>query len=332
MATAWTADRVLKMASGYREAGVLAAAAELELFDALRGRRLGASEIAARVRGNVRAVAVLLDALAAMGLLKKSAGCYSVPADVVSVLTAAGGRTVLAMTQHDANCMRRWAQLARVARTGRPARRVPSVRGARGDAASFIGGMHDLNSRRAPVIVRDLQPLPFTHLLDVGGASGTWTIAFLKANPSATATIFDLPHVIPMTRRRLAGTRWRRRVRLVAGDFGRDELPEGADLAWVSAIIHQNSRPQNRELFRKVNRALKPGGRIAIRDVVMRQSRTAPLSGALFAVNMLVGTRGGGTFTLGEIRSDLLQAGFRRVRLARRGEGNESVVVAERVT
>jgi hypothetical protein len=81
-----------------------------------------------------------------------------------------------------------------------------------------------------------------------------------------------------------------------------------------------------------VNRALKPGGRIAIRDVVMRQSRTAPLSGALFAVNMLVGTRGGGTFTLGEIRSDLLQAGFRRVRLARRGEGNESVVVAERVT
>ena len=120
MATAWTADRVLKMASGYREAGVLAAAAELELFDALRGRRLGASEIAARVRGNVRAVAVLLDALAAMGLLKKSAGCYSVPADVVSVLTAAGGRTVLAMTQHDANCMRRWAQLARVARTGRP--------------------------------------------------------------------------------------------------------------------------------------------------------------------------------------------------------------------
>jgi hypothetical protein len=118
----------------------------------------------------------------------------------------------------------------------------------------------------------------------------------------------------------------------VAGDFGRDELPEGADLAWVSAIIHQNSRPQNRELFRKVNRALNPGGRIAIRDVVMRQSRTAPLSGALFAVNMLVGTRGGGTFTLGEIRSDLLQAGFRRVRLARRGEGNESVVVAERVT
>ena len=120
------------------------------------------------------------------------------------------------------------------------------------------------------------------------------------------------------------------RVRLVAGDFYQNELPKGADLAWVSAIIHQNSQEQNRELFRKVFRAVEPGGQIAIRDVVMEESRTAPVTGALFAVNMLVGTPRGGTFTFKELAEDVRLAGFVEARLVHRGEGNDSVVVAKR--
>lgn len=325
----WSAQRVLDLAKGYRETSVLAAAVDLELFDRLGGRKLTAAETARTVRGDPRAVAVLLDALAALGLLTKAGGRYRVPPAVAAVLTAKGRRSVLAMCQHHANCMRRWAQLARVARTGRPARKEPSVRGFRKDYAAFIGGMHNLNEAVSRVIVADLH-LPFRRLLDVGGASGTWTIAFLESSPASSAVLFDLAHVIPLARRRLARTRWKRRVRLVAGDFYRDELPKGADLAWVSAIVHQNSRAQNRMLFRKVRRALAPGGRVAIRDVVMGESRTRPVAGALFAVNMLVATPGGGTFTLRELREDLECAGFTAVRLARRGEGNESVVVARR--
>ncbi|HXQ82135.1 MAG TPA: methyltransferase [Opitutaceae bacterium] len=326
----WTADRVLGLARGYQTAALLAAAADLELFDAMAGGRRTAGQVARRIRGDRRAVTIVLDALAALHLVSKSGNEYAVPADVAASLTSGGRNSVLAMSQHHANCMRRWAQLARVAATGEPAERAPSIRGARKDAAAFIGGMHDLNSRIAPGIVRDIQPLPFSHLLDVGGASGTWTIAFLEANPRGRATIFDLPHVIPMARRRLRKLKLAGRVRLAAGDFYRDELPAGADLAWVSAIAHQNSRGQNRELFRRVFRALVPGGRIAIRDVVMEESRTAPLAGALFAVNMLVATPKGGTFTLRELRADLRSAGFAGARLVRRGEGNDSVVVARR--
>ena len=326
----WTPDKVLNLAKGYREACVLAAAVDLELFDAMTGRRLTAGQVARGIKGDRRAVTILLDALAALNLLKKNGRRYAVPADVASTLTAGGTNSVLAMSQHHANCLRRWAQLARVAKSGRPAAQVPSVRGERKDAAAFIGGMHDLNCRISGKLVRDLQPRPFKHLLDVGGASGTWTIAFLEVNPRGRATLFDLPHVITMAKRRLRGLKLAERIRLVSGDFYRDELPTGADLAWVSAIVHQNSRKQNRVLFRKVFRALAPGGRIAIRDVVMEESRTAPVTGALFAVNMLVATPGGGTFTFKELETDLRLAGFVEARLVRRGEGNDSVVVARR--
>ena len=100
-------------------------------------------------------------------------------------------------------------------------------------------------------------------------------------------------------------------------------LPAGADLAWVSAIVHQNSRAQNRALFAKVFAALAPGGRIAIRDILMEEDRTRPVAGALFAVNMLVATEGGGTFTFAELREDLEAAGFARGCLGAPGRGDE---------
>jgi hypothetical protein len=133
-----------------------------------------------------------------------------------------------------------------------------------------------------------------------------------------------------MAQRRLAAAGLDQRVRLVAGDFATDALPPGADLAWVSAIAHQNSRAQNRALFTKVCAALVPGGRIAIRDILMEEDRTRPVAGALFAVNMLVATEGGGTLTFAELREDLVAAGFAEVALARRDEAMNSIVVARK--
>ena len=164
----------------------------------------------------------------------------------------------------------------------------------------------------------------------MGGASGTWTLAFLRAVPAATATIFDLPDAIEQARARLAGTEFAARVTLVPGDFYVDQLPGGADFAWVSAICHQHSRRHNRELFAKVFKALLPGGRIAVRDIVMAPCRTKPLQGALFAINMLVNTESGGTFTFEEYAEDLQAAGFERPRLAVEDEAMSSVVVAEK--
>lgn len=324
----WTAESVLELARGYQPAAILAAAADLDLFTALAPGPRSVGQLAGSLGGEPRGLAILLDALVALRLLVKCGEAYVLPAELAPLLTATGERSVLAMAQHQSNCLRRWAQLARVIRTGRPADSMPSVRGEQGDLEAFIGAMDNVSAPAADGVIRAVEPLKFQHVLDVGGASGTWTMAFLRACPAATATLFDLPEVLPLARQRLVAAGLASKVRLVGGDFLADPLPAGADLAWVSAIVHQNSRDQNRRLFARAFAALTPGGRLAIRDVVMDPSRTRPVAGALFAVNMLVATEGGGTFTFDELAEDLKSAGFVEVVQVRRDEGMNSVIVA----
>jgi hypothetical protein len=142
--------------------------------------------------------------------------------------------------------------------------------------------------------------------------------------------VFDLPHAITQARQRIAGTEFAQRIDLVAGDFYQDDLPQGADFAWVSAIVHQQSREHNRQLLAKVHAALESGGTIAVRDIVMQPCRTRPQAGALFAINMLVNTEGGGTFTFDELAEDLQAAGFVDPKLAVPSDDMNAVVSARK--
>ena len=322
---------MLALGRSYQGAAILAAAAELDLFHPLCSAPQTSLELARTLRCDLRGLTVLLDALAALGLVEKSRDAYSLPDGLGVLLTAEGGQSVLAMAQHQANCLRNWAQLASVVKSGRPAERIASILGEAGDQEAFIGAMHNISAPNANQVIQAMRPLRFGHLLDIGGASGTWTIAFLRERPSAKATLFDLPHVIPLAERRLVAVGLKARVNLVPGNFMTDSLPSGADLAWVSAIVHQNSRMQNQALFTKVFRALVPGGRLAIRDILMDETHTQPVAGALFAVNMLVATESGGTFTFGELREDLEKAGFIGATVLRQDEGMNSIVVAEKL-
>jgi hypothetical protein len=330
MAKSWTMDELLEKVRGFQGACVIAAAAELDVFTALRGTPASANALAGRIGSDPRATAVLLDALVALDLLAKRADTYHVPPDVAELLTEDSPANVLSAVRHQANCLRRWGQLARVVKTGQPAERTSSVRGQAGDCEAFIGAMDNFTAAIAPQIIEKLSPLRFQRLLDVGGASGTWTAAFLRAVPDATAVLFDLPQVIPLARNRLTRAGLIDRVTLVAGDFYADPLPGGADFAWLSAIAHQNSRRENRDLFAKIRAALTAGGILAIRDVVMDASRTRPPAGALFAVNMLVGTEGGGTFTFDEFAEDLVSAGFSDVQWLHQDENMNSLLRARK--
>jgi SAM-dependent methyltransferase len=308
---------------------VIGAAAELDVFNLLGEDSLSAEEIARRLNGDLRAVRIVLDAVAALRLLEKRDGRYSVPAEVRPLVTDSPG-TVLPMIRHSMTVLRGWSQLAWVGKAGIPAPRPASIRGFEADRAAFIAAMHSVSGPLAGDLVARLNPPPFEHLLDVGGASGTYTIAFLTARPEPRGTIFDLPDAIEQARSRFAGTEFASRVTLVPGDFYRDELPPGADFAWVSAIAHQHSREHNRALFAKVYRALVPGGWIGVRDFVMDESRIQPADGALFAVNMLANTESGDTFTLDEFAEDLRAAGFAEPELRIKSEDMNSVILARR--
>lgn len=323
-------EQVLEMAAAFAPSCVLGAAAELDIFTVLGEEMLTADEVTSRLRSDLRASAMLLDAVTALGLLDKQDGRYSVPPELRPLLTMDTPESVLPMVLHRMNILRGWSQLAWVAKAGIPGPRQASIRGPAADREAFLAAMHTVSGPNADPLVARLLPLEFKRLLDVGGASGTWTIAFLKAVPGANATLFDLPDAIKQARDRFAGTEYAGRVTFVPGDFYTDRLPAGADFAWVSAIIHQHSRQHNRELFAKVFEALEPGGRIAIRDVVMEQDRTRPVEGALFAINMLVNTDEGGTFTFEEIAEDLRSAGFVEPELRVRSEDMNSVVIARK--
>ena len=316
------------MGAGFMPACVIGAAAELDAWTVLARDALSAEQAALAFGADPRATAILLDAVAALGLLEKRNGQYFTPSRLVPLLTSESPESVLPMLQHRANILRGWAQLAWTVRAGFPAPHTASIRGPEADRAAFVAAMHSVSGPVADELVARLGPPEFEHLLDVGGASGSWTIAFLRAVGGATATIFDLPDAIEQARRRILATDVADRIALVAGDFYRDKLPHGADFAWVSAIAHQHSREHNRELFSKVFEALLPGGRIALRDVVMEPDRTEPLEGALFAVNMLSATATGGTFTFEEFAEDLKAAGFQEPLLRIKDVAMNSVVEA----
>jgi ubiquinone/menaquinone biosynthesis C-methylase UbiE len=325
-----TREQILEMAAISRPACVLGAAAELNVFTAIGDRQLSLEEVASRLKSDRRATRMLLDALAALRLLEKQNERYSMPEALRPLLSEGTPGSILPMIHHSMNILRNWTQLAWVVRAGIPGPRAASIRGFDADRAAFIAAMHVVSGPIADDLVARIGPLPFKLLLDVGGASGTWTMAFLRANPQSRATIFDLPDAIQQARERFAGGEFANRVAFSAGDFYRDELPAGADLAWVSAIIHQHGREESRDLFAKVFQALESGGHIAVRDVVMESNRTRPAFGAMFAINMLVNTDRGDTSTFAEIAEDLQSAGFSAVEHRVRAEDMTSVVVARK--
>ena len=103
-------------------------------------------------------------------------------------------------------------------------------------------------------------------------------------------------------------------MRTRVGDLRRD-APSAAATTWrCSRPSATCSARENRDLLRRVFAALAPGGRLVIQDHVMAEDRTTPRAGAMFAVNMLVGTERGGTFTEGEYTAWLREAGFGEVR------------------
>jgi SAM-dependent methyltransferase len=322
-----TPTAILSFISNFQESRIFLTAAELDVFTLLAKNPMPAQEIANLLKVKVRGITILLDAVVSMGLLEKKEGKYYCAAEVAAMLSKESPTSMMPMVMMATGGWKRWSNLTDIIHHGKDTPRDGAELVLKANEQEvFSGAMHAVAYRMAPGIVAAIKPGIAKKLLDIGGGAGSYTQAFLEASPGLTATIFDLPAVIHIAKQRLFATGLLNRINLVAGDFYKDELPTGHDLALLSAIIHQNSPEQNMELYKKVFRALFPGGRLVIRDHVMSPDHTQPVSGTLFAVNMLVVTSGGGTYSFNEIKLSLESAGFIKVRLIQPDERMSGLV------
>jgi hypothetical protein len=321
-------ESILSDARAFMKSRVILTAAELDIFTIIEGTPLKALEVAQRLHLDERALTRILDCLVTLGLIEKDGGAEYRTAPKGIYLSSKHPDTVLPMVLHFNRLWDRWGSLSAVAREGTGRSLGSGLQFTDRDWTAFIGAMHVAARDLSAEIAESYDTQRFKRMLDVGGASGTYTVAFLAKNAGLKAVLFDLPDVIPMAQERMRLEGLSARVECIAGDFYEDDLPPGCDLALLSAIVHQNSIDENLTLFQKVFTALKRGGSILIRDHVMDASRTHPAAGAMFALNMLVNTHGGDTYTFEELKNELEAVGFTGVKLLRTGDRMDCLVEA----
>lgn len=293
---------ILEMATAFQRSRPLLTAYELGVFTVLNEEQRTSTDVAAAVGAEPRATERLMNALVAMGLLEKQGPLFRNSPGAAAHLVK-GRPGYMAGLAHTNNLWNTWSSMTDTVRQGRPA-----AIGAINDRGSewlrpFIAAMHWRARQSAGDVVALLDLEGVSRVLDVGGGSGAYAMAFVRARRGITAVVFDLPSVVPLTRTYIQEEGLSAEVDTATGDYLRDSLGGGYDLVFLSAVIHSNSADQNRLLIQKAAAALEPGGRLVVQDFLMNEDRTGPLQAALFALNMLVGTEAGDTYTESELRS-----------------------------
>jgi 2-polyprenyl-3-methyl-5-hydroxy-6-metoxy-1,4-benzoquinol methylase len=298
-------EQLLAAMRAFQESRAILTAVELDLFTAI-GIGADAAAIAGRVRANPRSTAMLLNALVACELVTKSGGVYR-NTELSARHLAGEGRLA---SMHTVNMWKAWSTLTEAVRDGTAVHRPGVEAHDEGWTEAFIAAMHRNAAVRAPEVVRAVGTENVRRMLDVGGGSGAYSIAFAQANPDLEADILDLEPVTAIARRHIEAAGLADRVRTRAGDLRADSLGEGYDIVFVSAICHMLDEEENRDLLRRCFLACAPGGRVAIQDFILNADKTQPKWGALFALNMLVATRGGNSYSGDEYVDWLSAAGF----------------------
>jgi (2Fe-2S) ferredoxin/predicted O-methyltransferase YrrM len=299
-------DHLDQMIRGYMPSRSLLTALELDIFSAV-GDGAAACDVARRTDANPRAAAMLLNALVSLGLLSKVSDQYK-NTPISKRFFAKGSKD----NQRDglihiANIWHRWSRLTDVVRSGKC---VPTHDGDSEWTHNFIAAMQRNSKDRAPLLVKHLGAAGLRRILDLGGGSGVYSIAFAKAFPGVRCDILDLPEVTPLTADYVNKAGMSRQITVHAGNMLVDDLGSNYDLVMLNAICHMFSEEQNLALFRRIRWALAPKGRLVMQDFILNPDKTSPRQAALFSLNMLVSTESGATYSESEYADWMKSAGF----------------------
>lgn len=320
-----TFDELLGKARAYQESRTLLTAIELDLFTAV-GDGSTAESVASKLGASVRGTRMLLDAVVSIGALTKSGDLYENTPELRRFLVAGSPEYAQPGLMHSVNLWKTWTSLTDAVLAGTAAVK-PGVEGREERwTENFIAAMHRNGSIVAREVAASLDLSRVKTLLDIGGGSGAYSITFAERNPGLRGVILDLPHVVPLAERYVAAAGLSERIRIQAGDLRTADFASIGrfDMVLLSNICHMLDEEENRDLLRRCVPATAAGGCIVIRDFVLDEDRTSPTQAAVFALNMLVGTRGGSSYTETEYRSWLIDAGCAKVE--RLGPGGDLMV------
>ncbi len=318
---------VLDLIEAFRRSKAMFTAVRLGVFDHIEDHPQSAGALAAKLNLNTGALTRLLDGCVSLGLLQRKEQTYRNTAIASRFLVSSSPDTLAGyIVYSDESLYLLWSHLDDAVREG--GNRWAQTFGTRdalfahffrdeASTASFLGGMHGFGQIASKLVVGAFDLSRFSHLVDVGGATGHLAIAACEAYPDLRATVLDLPRVENFARAHISRSAIADRVSFMAGDFFTENLP-AADLYALARIIHDWSEPQIAALLQKIVHALPSGGGLLIAEALVNDDRSGPIYALMQDLNMLVCTDGKER-TFDEYRALLQSAGFTKIDCRRTG-------------
>jgi SAM-dependent methyltransferase len=308
-----TPGELIEMVNAFRISKIILSAYELGLFTILENLTLTSDEVAKTLKMNRRSTDRFMNALVSIGLLNKVNFQFSNTPFSAKYLVK-GKPFYLEGLSHQVHLWKTWSTLTDAVKVGTTVAVEESI-GERGEEwlTSFIAAMHSRGVPQSKEVADVIDLSKTRSVLDVGGGSGAFSFEFIRRDKEMKAVVFDLPAVVTLTQKYIDQAGLTSKVVTKAGDYLLDDFGDGYDLIFVSAVIHINSPEENQALIRKCAESLNTKGQLIILDHFMNDERTEPVIGAIFALNMLVGTEHGDTYTESEVRSWMLDAGLKDI-------------------
>jgi acetylserotonin N-methyltransferase len=306
--------------------GAIVAADDAGIFDALARQSASIDELAERLDYDVRATGIVLRLLASLGLAASRGGVFSLTDQARVYLVKAspfywGHMMRVGVSEwHRDTALEKLKQKGSagfagpegtplVSGSGRPADGWAAGEIAIGQASSIAASMHSHSLPAAIGAARSYDFSGVRRILDVGGGSGCFMIAFAQAHPDLKATILELRSMCEVAKGYIGSGGVGDRVDTTAVDMFREPWPKGYDALFFSNIWHDWSVRTCSWLAERAYEALPPGGRIMLHEMLLDDDGAGPPTAAAFSMFMLLATQGQ-QFTFPEIRRILEDAGF----------------------
>lgn len=253
---------------------------------------------------------MLLNALAAMGLLEKKAGTFTNSPFATEYLSKKSDNYLGYIIMHHHHLMTGWNRLDQAVKSGEAVRENSSLTDSETDRESFLMGMFNMASLSAPLIVPNIDLSSRRRLLDLGGGPGTYAIHFCRHNPELQAVIYDLPTTRRFAEQTVDRFNLSDRISFESGDIISDDVGSGYDVVFISQLLHSEGPEGASVMLKKAVHALVQGGLVIVQEFILDDNRSAPLFPALFSLNMLIGTREGQSYSQGELAQMMSEAGL----------------------